>query len=1366
MKSLERSFGRLGSGLKSAGATLTAAVTLPIIAVGGAAIKAAIDFETAFSGVSKTVDGVADSKGKLTAFGEELKQQFRDLAKTIPVSVNELAKIGETAGAMGIPKEKILDFTAVMAKLGATTNLTSDQAAASIGKIQNVYQAAGVETDRFASALVALGNAGASTEADIVAFAERMGGAAVQLKVSQAEVLGWSNAMASVGLNAELGSTAWNKTISSIGMAVDLGGEKLLGFAKVAGMTAAEFSKLFKDDASEALTRVVEGFGRVSASGGNLTQTMMDLGMKTSGIQMTFKNLASSGDLVRDSLDLGKKAWQDNNAMQEEFNKKAATTQSMLKVLYNRLYDIGISLGEQLLPAFKRLLPAIESTLQGLVGLVQWFSKLPQPVQTVAIGMTALFAAMGPVIFAVGQVAGAFSALITAGRTVSAAFGASGAITAGVTAVKGAFAALGTVLAGISWPVVAIVAIGTALTAAGVAVLKFTGLWDPLVSIVRDVATIWKNLFIAEIERGKQAIKACADVVAGAFVDAWNLAKGALASFLGVSQNQLVPALKLLGASVMESVPGLREMIDAVKWLKANVPSWATGMRSAAEASERMADSARRGAPAAPTQNIFAPQKPTGLNTSGFDMSGAFGGGTTRGIAGLKAFGDAAETAGEQGSKAGKKAAADWKKWIDQISGRDAIGDLQKWIKGVDQLGGINRLSVKDHDRLNDALTDAFDAYKRLGLSVPLNELKRFTELQKAAFDTTLPLSDATRQQAGHLAALKAWTERQTPQMVAPTIIPTMSAESLASLKTNMIGPVEQAFRDLGYSLPDLIFGALQNGGSIVGTIASGLASQFAATFAKGIQLIDGKEIFKGTSGQAALGMIGMGISAAIGGYALGTQFGKVGGTLAGAGSGALAGAAFGSVVPGIGTAVGAGVGALVGGIAGFFGGRSKDKKQKQAMEEERKKLLDHFGGMAKLKVIAADVGVEIDKAFTTKKPAEFQAIVEQLNAALEKQQAKFEGIATVLDGVNARAAVFAKTIAATTEKMNTEIADKLKAAGLDKDSAQGKALTEQTRETYRASNQGEFDRIGTMAVAAFALQMQTAGSAIEALAALAPTLATIRDAQAQFNFTVSDSVQRLLELNAAVEANRPAFEALAADGQILRGMLQGNLMDLELFKAVSTDITAQVQSIIDQGVPMSQALALSQPQLQALWEAQQKFGFETDEATQALLDQAQQQGIVGANMKSVNDKILDVLLAIAKVLKADIPAGLAGLPGQADKAAKGVQDAFNGIKIPPVQVGVEFAGDLGQWEEFFRNERPSITEAPAMRLGGIVPATPGGRLVRVAEGGRDEAIVPLPSSGVKAGGMMTVVIERDGYREAEWLVPFLPGEVQRLGLA
>jgi len=56
-----------------------------------------------------------------------------------------------------------------------------------------------------------------------------------------------------------------------------------------------------------------------------------------------------------------------------------------------------------------------------------------------------------------------------------------------------------------------------------------------------------------------------------------------------------------------------------------------------------------------------------------------------------------------------------------------------------------------------------------------------------------------------------------------------------------------------------------------------------------------------------------------------------------------------------------------------------------------------------------------------------------------------------------------------------------------------------------------------------------------------------------------------------------------------------------------------------------------------------------------------------------------------------------------------------------------------------------AVSKIPGLAEGGIVPATPGGRIIRVAEGGEDEAIVPLGKGGNRVSeymGESAVIIE------------------------
>ncbi len=189
LKRIGGGFAKLGLAVAAAGAAAAAGFA----AIAFTSIKAAISVESAFAGVAKTTDGLVTDMGKLTVVGEEIKQGFRDLAKEVPTAVEELMKIGELAGQLGIPKDALIDFTETVAALGETTNLTTEAAATSLARLGNIYQVESENmaesTSKVGSALVALGNQFATNEADIISFAERIAGAGKIAGLTQSDIL-------------------------------------------------------------------------------------------------------------------------------------------------------------------------------------------------------------------------------------------------------------------------------------------------------------------------------------------------------------------------------------------------------------------------------------------------------------------------------------------------------------------------------------------------------------------------------------------------------------------------------------------------------------------------------------------------------------------------------------------------------------------------------------------------------------------------------------------------------------------------------------------------------------------------------------------------------------------------------------------------------------------------------------------------------------------------------------------------------------------------------------------------------------------------------------------------------------------------
>src|SRR5688500_13287204 len=86
IRAFTRETRQIGQQATQIGAQLTRTLTLPILGFGGAVAKAAIDFESSFAGVRKTVNA---SEAEFA----QLAQGMRDLAKTIPVNVNELNRL-------------------------------------------------------------------------------------------------------------------------------------------------------------------------------------------------------------------------------------------------------------------------------------------------------------------------------------------------------------------------------------------------------------------------------------------------------------------------------------------------------------------------------------------------------------------------------------------------------------------------------------------------------------------------------------------------------------------------------------------------------------------------------------------------------------------------------------------------------------------------------------------------------------------------------------------------------------------------------------------------------------------------------------------------------------------------------------------------------------------------------------------------------------------------------------------------------------------------------------------------------------------------------------------------------------------------
>jgi len=397
----------LGKAATATGKQMTMGLTAPIVALGAAAVKSAIDWESSFAGVRKTVDATEAEFGLL-------EDSLRSMSNVIPINPNQLAGIAELGGQLGVVADQIPGFTDTIAKIGVSTNLAGEEAASALAKFINVTKRvapAGMEmaeqTARIGSTIVELGNNLATTEADIVTFAGRIAGAGSIVGLSQDQILGLAGALSSLGINAEAGGTAISRVFLEMNTAVTSGGEELATWAATAGMSVEAFATLFEEDAAGALMAFLGGLDDITSSGGDVTLILEKLGLSSMRITDTLLRSSGATDLMAGALNMASSAYAENTALTEEANKRFATTESQMQLIKNNMLNVAITIGSTLLPAINDLIKKISPLVKSFT---EWAEQNPKLVQ-VGIAMAGVTAVAGPLLMAIGALAGVFAAL-------------------------------------------------------------------------------------------------------------------------------------------------------------------------------------------------------------------------------------------------------------------------------------------------------------------------------------------------------------------------------------------------------------------------------------------------------------------------------------------------------------------------------------------------------------------------------------------------------------------------------------------------------------------------------------------------------------------------------------------------------------------------------------------------------------------------------------------------------------------------------------------------------------------------------------------------------------------------------------------
>lgn len=381
-----------GQRIAQTGDSLTQSVTVPLVGVGAAATKTAIDFESSMSRVSGALN---DPKSNI----EELRQLALDMGADTVFSASEAGAAMEELAKGGLTSADIQ---------GGALKTTMDLAAAGsleLAEAANVVVqsmgAFGLSAEDTGEAANALAGAAAASSADVSDLTSGLSQAS-----AQAHSAGWSiqdttavlAAFADAGIKGSDAGTSLKTMLQRL--AAPMG--KASSMLEELGIQTRDSNGNMLDAAAIAGQLQGKLAGLDSATRDAAIQTIF--GADASRAALVMMNQGTKG------IQAYTAATSDQEAAQRLANSQMGNSQRTLEEMAGAIETAAIQVGTA-------IAPAVTSFAEGISKAAEAFSELDEGQQSAILGFAGFAAAAGPVLSVTGRLTkAAGSAVVAYGR--------------------------------------------------------------------------------------------------------------------------------------------------------------------------------------------------------------------------------------------------------------------------------------------------------------------------------------------------------------------------------------------------------------------------------------------------------------------------------------------------------------------------------------------------------------------------------------------------------------------------------------------------------------------------------------------------------------------------------------------------------------------------------------------------------------------------------------------------------------------------------------------------------------------------------------------------------------------------------------
>lgn len=396
---------KLGRATADLGDRMTTSLTVPILALGGLAVKMANDFGNVFTQMQATA-GVAEDEVA------GLKDAVLDLAGETGRAPAELAEALLLIRSSGFEGAAAMDVLETSAKGAAAGMGTTREIANALTNVISGYGAANIDAAEAMDILTASVTEGKAEAAEMAPQFGRLVPIAAELGVEFSELAGVMAFLTKPTGDAALSATQLSGVLAKMLEPGIEGAEAL----KAVGMSAQDL--------------------RASIREKGLHQTLLDLrkNLEANGLQLN--DFAVDQQFLQGALLLTGASAEDAAEIIENVGDSAGAADEAFRKWGDSLGAKNSRAWAEAQAAMVRFgdiaLPMVATVAESIGGLIQMFAELPEGVQQAIVVFAGLVAAMGPVLSTGGRV-------VTVWQNVSKMVGGSASSFVGASAAALAF---------------------------------------------------------------------------------------------------------------------------------------------------------------------------------------------------------------------------------------------------------------------------------------------------------------------------------------------------------------------------------------------------------------------------------------------------------------------------------------------------------------------------------------------------------------------------------------------------------------------------------------------------------------------------------------------------------------------------------------------------------------------------------------------------------------------------------------------------------------------------------------------------------------------------------------------------------------